>query len=39
VVVTNEDRVSFGGRFYEIRSYERPERIDELPILNVELVP
>jgi head-tail adaptor len=39
VSVTNEDRVSFGGRFYEIRSYEKPELITDLPVLNVELVP
>ena len=39
VVVTNEDRVSFGGRYYEIRGYHNPERIDELPVLDVELVP
>ena len=39
VVVTNEDRVSFAGRFYEIRGYHNPERIDELPVIDAELVP
>lgn len=37
--VTNEDRVSFGGKFYEIRGWSFPERIDELMRLELELMP
>jgi hypothetical protein len=39
VVVTNEDRVLLNGRFYEIRGYSMPERIDELMRLELDLVP
>ena len=39
LVVTNEDRVVLDGVYYEIRGYHNPERIDELPVLDVELVP
>jgi head-tail adaptor len=37
--VTNEDRVNFGGKHYEIRGFHNPERIDELQVLDLELVP
>lgn len=37
--VTNEDRVLLNGTYYEIRGYHNPERIDELLVLDVEIVP
>ena len=38
--VTNEDRIVLeNGRILEIRGYRDPERIDELPQIDAELVP
>jgi head-tail adaptor len=37
--VTNEDRVLFQGRYYEVRGYRQSEAVDQLPYLELELVP
>ncbi|MES2342322.1 MAG: hypothetical protein V4597_11635 [Pseudomonadota bacterium] len=37
--VTNEDRVLFQGRYYEVRGYRQAEMVDQLPYLELELVP
>jgi len=38
-VESSTDRILFDGRYYDIRSYRNPDRIDELPVIVAELVP
>lgn len=39
VDVTNEDRVKFRGRFYEIRGYRQSEVVGEPPVVDLVLLP
>lgn len=39
VLLTCEDRVAFGGRYYEIVGYSGAKRLDELPVVEAKLAP